>query len=210
VPAKRTPLALAVLTLLDERPMHPYEMRQVITERGLDRVLRLMHASLYDTVVRLTRAGLVEAADTGREGRRPERTVYRITAAGHDEVRAWLGDLLAVPLDEFPQFGTAVAFLHLLTPEDTARLLTRRGIALESGLAADDALIKRLRADGLERQHVAELEYRRVLRAAELDWVRSVVADIRAGRMSWQVPDGRDPGAQPPRDPDPDRSETAG
>ena len=37
----RTPLALAVLNLLHERPMHPYEMQQLMRERGHDQVIKL-------------------------------------------------------------------------------------------------------------------------------------------------------------------------
>ncbi|MEA2585440.1 MAG: hypothetical protein QOF33_3525, partial [Thermomicrobiales bacterium] len=37
----KTPLALAVLDLLYERPMHLYEMRQHMRERGHDSVIKL-------------------------------------------------------------------------------------------------------------------------------------------------------------------------
>ena len=41
--------------------------------------------SLYHTVERLQRNGLIEVVDTQRDGRRPERTVYGMTQAGLDE-----------------------------------------------------------------------------------------------------------------------------
>src|SRR5713226_3053419 len=104
----RTPLALTVLNLLDERSMHPYEMQQLIRERGLDQSVKLKGGSIYDTMERLVAAGLVEALETSREGRRPERTVYAITDAGRDEFRAWLQEMLSRPAQEYPQLGAAL------------------------------------------------------------------------------------------------------
>ena len=48
-----TPLALAVLDLLQERHMHPYEMQQTIRERCTDHVIKVRAGSLYHTVAPL-------------------------------------------------------------------------------------------------------------------------------------------------------------
>src|SRR3954454_13480761 len=74
-----TPLALAVLSLLNTEPMHPYEMRQRIRDYGIDHAVKVAPGSLYHTVERLAGQGLIEPVETTREGRRPERTVYAIT-----------------------------------------------------------------------------------------------------------------------------------
>jgi DNA-binding PadR family transcriptional regulator len=89
----KTPLALAILNLLYERPMHPYEMQQLMRERGHDQVIKLKGGSLYSTIERLTAAGLITPVETTREGRRPERTVYAITETGQDELTMWLHEL---------------------------------------------------------------------------------------------------------------------
>src|SRR5438105_9434497 len=100
----RTPLALAILNLLNEAPMHPYEMQIKMRERGHDRAIRIKAAPIYDTVGRLAKAGLIDVVETSREGRRPERTVYQITEAGHDELMTWLIDLIARPVPDFRHF----------------------------------------------------------------------------------------------------------
>ena len=82
---KRTvpnPLALAVLALLYERPMHPYEMVTTMRERGKHESVKLRYSSLYSVVEALERADLIVPRETERAGRRPERTVYAITEAG--------------------------------------------------------------------------------------------------------------------------------
>src|SRR6516164_7437408 len=96
--------ALTVLCLLRERPMHPYEMQRLIRQRHNDAFLDLKRGSLYHAIERLERAGLIEVVETSREGRRPERTVYRLTESGERGGINWLCDLLAKPLREPNQF----------------------------------------------------------------------------------------------------------
>ena len=69
----------------------------------------------------IDRAGLIEPIATTREGRRPERTVYRLTGAGGDELVAWLRELLAKPVHEPSQFFAAVSLLLYLPPDDVWR-----------------------------------------------------------------------------------------
>src|SRR3989442_15470756 len=114
----KTGLALAVLTLLNERPMHPYEMKLLMEERGHEQVIKLKGGSLYDTVDRLEKLGFIESQETSREGRRPERTVYALTDVGRHEVKEWLRELVAVPVNEYPRFTAALAFLLNLRDKD--------------------------------------------------------------------------------------------
>src|SRR3979409_433507 len=128
----RTPLALAVMNLLMERPMHPYEMKLKMKERGHDQVIRIKGGSIYDTVERLEEGGFITSQAPSREGRRPERTVYTITKTGRDEIPAWRRELRAVPVNEYPQFAAALAFFAALDREEVVRLLTLRTGMLES------------------------------------------------------------------------------
>src|SRR5690606_29970564 len=75
------PLALAVLALTLAKPMPPYEMSLTLRERSKEGSVRLNYGSLYSVVDKLVRHHLIEPVETVREGRRPERTVYRATPA---------------------------------------------------------------------------------------------------------------------------------
>ncbi len=46
----QSPLALAVLALLFERPMHPYEMAATMRERHKEESIKLRYGSLYSVV----------------------------------------------------------------------------------------------------------------------------------------------------------------
>src|SRR5690242_2922629 len=70
--------SLTILCLLRAGTMHPYEMQRLIREWHKDEFLDLKRGSLYHAIERLRRAGLIDVVETTREGRRPERTVYRL------------------------------------------------------------------------------------------------------------------------------------
>src|SRR3954454_19808470 len=100
-----SPIALAVLALLYEQPMHPYRMQQLIKERDKDDVINVrQRASLYQTIDRLLRDGLIAVHETARSENRPERTLYRLTEEGRATAFTWLQDILGTPAREYPEF----------------------------------------------------------------------------------------------------------
>jgi DNA-binding PadR family transcriptional regulator len=128
-PPRRSPLALAVLVMLHEAPMHPYRMQQLIKQRSKDDVINVeIRTSLYKTIDRLHRDGLIAVRETGRDGTRPERTTYQLTEAGAQTWRRWLTESLSTLRAEYPEFPAAVSLLMALEPaEALAQLRTRVG-----------------------------------------------------------------------------------
>jgi DNA-binding PadR family transcriptional regulator len=180
----RSPWALTILSLLNERPMHPYEMRRLIRHRAKDEHLDLRPGSLYRTIEQLDRNGLVEPTERSREGRFPERTVYRITDRGRDELEEWLRDVISTLQKDLPQFVAALTFLPSLTPQDVRAQLEKRVVRLEMAIAAMDVAMREMH-DVLPRLFFLEAEYARAMRIAELEHVRALVADLRTGRLTW-------------------------
>lgn len=127
----RNPLALAVLATLWQKPMHPYEIAQTLRRQGKDASTKINYGSLYTVVQSLEKHGFVEVTDVERQGNRPERTVYGITAAGRQETTEWMSDLLAFPAKEYPIFETALSLLGVLHPDEVVPLLEERLDALE-------------------------------------------------------------------------------
>ena len=179
----RTPLALAVMNLLVEHPMHPYEMKSKMKERGHDQVIRLKGGSIYDTVERLESGGFIQAQETSREGRRPERTVYAITETGREEIMAWLRELLAQPVNDYPQFAAALAFFAALDQVEVVRLLKVRIALLEGQAAGEEKQLKNFMELGLPRLFLVEGEYALAMKRAEVDWVRKLIVDIERGGL---------------------------
>ncbi len=145
-----------------------------------------MPRSLYHAVDRLARAGLIEPAETTREGNRPERTVYRITDDGREEFDARIRRLLETPVPEHPVLPAALGFLAYLAPGTVLDALEARLVLLIGELAGIDASLRALREQmRLPRIVLLGLECRRALRQAELDWASSLVEELRAGSFTW-------------------------
>src|ERR687886_476440 len=177
------PLALAVMALLYERPMHPYEMVSLMRERGKHESVRLRYSSLYSVVETLQREGLIVALETQREGRRPERTVYGLTEAGSEEFLDWLRELLREPVKEYTQFAAGLSFLPALPPDEAVALLEERARLLEEEAGSLRSRLASVVEQGLPRLFIVESEHELVLREAELRWVRELVREIRGGTL---------------------------
>ncbi|CAG6398409.1 PadR family transcriptional regulator [Streptomyces cocklensis] len=182
--ALRTPLTLAVLSLLRERPRHPYEIQALVRERHIDQVVKMRGGSLYDAIDRLADAGLITTVSSERAGARPERTVYAITAEGTAVADALVRDYLRTPAQDFPVFATGLAHILTLDAATAADLLRERREAIR---ATHDRTARQLAADtaGLPRVVTLEVEYAQALRVAELAWLDRVVRDIDAGALPW-------------------------
>ena len=187
-PARRSPLALPVLALLQYNPLHPYGIQQLIKQWGKDQVVNVsQRASLYRVIERLADAGLIQVWQTAREHAYPERTVYEITDAGRATAKAWLLEMLTQPEQSFPEFPAALSHLLMLTREEMLAALDRRSSALAAALARYDATLAGQQAHQLPRITALETEYLRAVTAAEAQWVRSVTGDLRAGRLTWSA-----------------------
>ena len=173
-------LALYLLSLLAQQPMYPYEMAQMLRDRGKDKNFPINWGSLYTVVANLAKYGFIEEAGTVREGRQPERTTYQITDAGRAEVSDWLRELLSVPEREHSSFEAALGESAALPPDELIALLQQRLAALEK---ANDRMAAELSALGaqLPRLFSIESEYYLAQRRGEEEWVRGLLTEFTSG-----------------------------
>jgi DNA-binding PadR family transcriptional regulator len=176
-------LALALLSLLAQRPMYPYEMAQTLRARGKDKTIKINWGSLYTVVQNLQKNGFIEATGTVREGRQPERTTYQITSTGMAELRDWLGELLSEPEDENGGFVAALGEGGMLSPDEVIGLLTKRLATLDKGNAEHEADL-RAWSERLPRILLVESEYQLAMRKAQAAWVRALLAELVEGTIS--------------------------
>jgi DNA-binding PadR family transcriptional regulator len=189
------PLALAVLALLFERPMHPYEMAATLKERHKEESIKLRYGSLYTVIDALLARGFIVAKEVSREGKRPERTVYALTGAGLDGLRDWMRDLLRHPSKEFTQFEAALSLMPVLPPDEAVTLLRGRALHLSGrvwqmegqlgelagqdlGTLTDQNLPAPLARQKFPPLFVVESEFRLAMVKAELAFVTELVRRI--------------------------------
>lgn len=178
-------VALTVLGMISEQPSHTYEIQRQIRNRHKDFAAGKTRA-LYHAIEDLVDRGLVEAVETTRDGRRPERTVYQITEHGREELVAWLTDLLERPVADYPVFNIAIGFLPYLSQDRAISALLARRILLRAQIAGYEESLRALTEDSrLPRLVLLELEHAIALQRAELEWVGGVIEDMRLGRLHW-------------------------
>jgi DNA-binding PadR family transcriptional regulator len=177
---------IAVLALLRESPMHPYQMQRLLRFRHKDEILALKRGSLYHAIGRLLRADLIAVETTGRDGNRPERTTYRLTSAGLDEFKLTLRKIIATPRREPSEYMAAISFLVHIDPKEAARQLKQRLRELDAeieqrttGLAAASAHVQRI--------NLIESEYLLAMLQAERTWTSSLEKEIRKGKLTWNL-----------------------
>jgi DNA-binding PadR family transcriptional regulator len=183
-------LALAVLSLLAERPMHPYEVSAVMRQRQLSTVIKLNYGALYSVIETLHREGLIAPVERRRAGRYPERTIYATTEAGRAELVDWLRSLLRMPVTEYSQFAAALAFLGNLSPTEVTTLLQEHAQHLQEQMSSTRSTIERGRQLGVDRLFLVEDEYALALLQAKFAFVQQLIQEINDGTLT-EMTDGK-------------------
>ena len=181
----RNLLALAVLSYLSRQPMHPYELGRTLRQNADERSIKFNHGSLYMVVGQLEKAGFVVAQESGREGRRPERTVYAITGEGRTELHDWLRELVEVPQREYPSFVAALSLIGALGPDEAVSLLRGRLERLGAQRTEIRELIDETLAEGTHPLFLVEEEYRIAVLDADAAFVRDLIGRITDPHDGW-------------------------
>ncbi|MEV6495513.1 PadR family transcriptional regulator [Actinoplanes sp. NPDC051633] len=193
-------LELAVLGLLQEAPMHGYELRkELATKLGTIRAA-ISYGTLYPTLKRLQTAGWITSADSSSESEVPPltsrrgRVVYKITAEGKER----FADLLAQAGPETYDdagFGVHFAFFARTDRATRLRILEGRRRRIEERREGLRDVLARA-SDRLDA-YTLELQ-RHGLDACEREvrWLEELITNERSGRS----PSGEAP---PPADPAP-------
>lgn len=179
------PLAVLVLGLVAERPMHPYEMVQTTIERREDRLVKFRPGTLYHTVDRLADKRLIEVHDVEREGNRPERTIYRITAPGRAALATSLEELLAGHPTEYPQLYLALSEAHGLPRTRVIELLTTRLAHMRAELETLREGAAEAADNGKAEMFYLDIGCRITTMRAQIDWLDGLVERLSTHSIAW-------------------------
>ena len=173
------PLALAILVLLYERPMHPYEMATTLRERRKENSIRLNYGALYAVIEQLLRQNFIAVREVLKEGRRPMKTVYQLRGLGEAELIDWMRELVSSPVKEYPMFEAALSLLPVLPPEEVIELLEIRIGLLEKTIEEIDKEKRNCREMKLPRLFSLESEYYEAIALAEYEFSKDLLGDLK-------------------------------
>jgi DNA-binding PadR family transcriptional regulator len=86
----KTSTVESLLGVLSVKPMSGYEMRQFM-DQSTGNFWNESFGQIYPALKKMLAEGLVEVVEDGAAEGHPAKKVYRITAAGHERLREWLG-----------------------------------------------------------------------------------------------------------------------
>jgi DNA-binding PadR family transcriptional regulator len=174
-----------VLWHLFQEPMHAYKMQKLFEATGKDRVVNVKsRASLYQTLERLQRHGLVTVTETVRAQGYPDRVIYAITDRGREVAREWLREMLRATDNDYPEFLAALSILFGLPPEEARAELELRVQRLSADLTEARGALAAVPPE-LPRLFLLEEEYRIALLDAEVSFLSGLIEDLDAGRLTW-------------------------
>jgi DNA-binding PadR family transcriptional regulator len=87
-----TATVLNILLALSDSAKHGYAIRQEV-EIATDGKVRMGAGTLYGTIDRMLKAGLIDEVEGADESRDPRRRYYRLSSLGRKALRAELGRL---------------------------------------------------------------------------------------------------------------------
>jgi DNA-binding PadR family transcriptional regulator len=134
---------MTLLGLLASKPMYGYEVRQQMKETAMEYWVDVPQGSVYPALQRMAADGFLEVVEVTQDGKRPTKTIYRITDEGRAEHLRLLRNAWVDPaLSGFP-VDVALFFVWFLPEEEIAMLLAER----------IDRIDQRLMNVALARQH---------------------------------------------------------
>ncbi len=162
-----------MLWLLAEGPLHGYRVRKILAAPALAFWFRIEDAAIYSMLRSFVKRGLAREEGRERDGRRPSRTVFRITRQGRDALRDALADAWVDVARDRDPVCAALAAADEFEPDELHTLLGRRRAALVARKDRLDEIAAGAPSGLLRRREAALL-------AAEMAWLDTELSDDSA------------------------------
>ena len=174
---------LVILGLLREKPLHGYEIKRIVEEEMGDWT-SIAFGSIYFALSKLADEGLIKMVAKRREGGRPSRSIYQITAAGRAEFLRLLREVWSEMERQFYQIDVGLAFMDALPRDEVLGYLRRRVTGLEEAqryLAGHQK--EQLAKPDVPSVAATVFEHSRAHLEAELAWTRALYQRVERGEL---------------------------
>lgn len=183
-------LDLAVLGLLDEHPMHGYELRKRLSEM-YGTIRTVSFGSLYPILRKLQQSGWIaeaaaSAATPPASGRGKNKKPYQITDAGRAELARLLAEPAAAGFTD-DGFGVHLALFDRTPREARLRVLEGRRRVLEARREGQRGMV----GDAGTRRYTQQLTQLGLESSErELRWINELIAAETAHSQTQDVSKG--------------------
>ncbi|HID63636.1 MAG TPA: DUF4388 domain-containing protein [Anaerolineae bacterium] len=173
-----TKVDLLLLGLLMDKPMHGYEINQLIRGVGIDAWLNISMPSIYYSLNKLREKGLI-AETRQRGGGSPTKSVYRLTDEGRARFFTAMEESLASHGKMYFDYDLGIFLLNKLPRERVIPLLEQRRAFLDDWHASLQEQIARIEIDGRYPLRQAILNHLASHVQLESRWLEGLVRQIQ-------------------------------
>ncbi|WP_167140487.1 PadR family transcriptional regulator [Diaminobutyricimonas sp. TR449] len=140
------------------QPVHGYFLRRELLTWHVDEWANIQPGSIYNALRSLEKDGYIEEASTEAEGKRPERTTYRMTQAGEVEfLRLLRRALWNVETFDIKPVMALTSFMYRLRREEVLEALEHRVKEIDAKLASNNYNIEDVRRSPTTPAYVREI-----------------------------------------------------
>ncbi len=165
-----TPVELAVLTVLAEKPRHGYDIEKIIEDRGFREWADIGFSSIYYVLNKLEKDGLVLGQLAPAQGKGAARKIYHLTSQGKHQHKEAVLQALSTPQRRTSLFLLGFANIPALNEDELRTALREYAEALEQ--ESERLKHKAVSQDPIPDFVQAMFDYSQALIAAEMHWVQ--------------------------------------
>ncbi|MCI1217526.1 PadR family transcriptional regulator [Bifidobacterium crudilactis] len=169
---------LIVLGMLKKEPLSAYDIQKLVEYRNISRWVKISTPSIYKKTIQLESKGLIKAT-VARRGKRPEKAVYSLTAAGEAEFDRLMTEIAHKPISIFLDFNAVIVNLDNLSQAARQSCITgiKDGVTTLRTYLQDNLDIKEHDPE-VPTTGMAVLRQQLLLANAIEDWITSLETDF--------------------------------
>jgi DNA-binding PadR family transcriptional regulator len=169
----------ALLGLLSERPMYPYEIERDVWEHDMRYWTEISLSSIYKVLEKLEKKLLVDVNLTVTDTNKVKK-IYSITEKGKKELKERIVEIMSELEITIYQIDLALANLHLLTKEEVNEVLDKYLKSIDERVTCYQELEQFLLEHKCPVGNLALSRRRQFLIKAEREWVLSFLDEYNA------------------------------
>jgi len=168
------------------QPIHGYDVRRELMSWHANEWAHVAPGSIYGALKTLVKDGALEVVGTKVVGGRPERTSYKLTKRGEQELVELLHHRWWTVEDILDPLMSALAFLNMIPRDEAIAALESRSAKLRTEITQAEFLIPKFGADdNVGDEHVREMMRLRIARAeAEVAWAAGLISRLKKGEYT--------------------------
>ena len=170
-------IEFVILSLVAERPVHGYQVEQMIENRGMRSWTDIGFSSIYHVLRKLQLTGIL-TSQSEFSGVRPTRNVFSLTAKGGDLLHKEVLDRLSTPRPHSVDFDLALSCLPILSEAEIISGLNDYVTALSAQINEVQQK-QQIKAKQLEAHVKTLFDHSLQAMNSELAWVSSFAVQMK-------------------------------